>query len=218
MGSCPGRASPRSRLPTCSPGRRWASRTVTPSCWSWPNPCSGRPWSGSSRRAASWSSCRSRGSPISASRTVIGRLSRRPWPPRAAMPERESCSPFTSATPAPTCRGSSACRWMPWASTWSRPTSPSSDQAGRWDWSLAEADYEEARHWGERLQVPDYPKLVELLRQSPLNREQKHEVQRWSSRYAVRLLESAGLDVVYDGEQQRTEMYDWTVKHSLGFE
>src|SRR5207248_1996955 len=68
---------------------------------------------------------------------------------------------------------------------------------------LAEADYEEARHWGERLQVPDYPKLVELLRQSPLSREQKHEIQRWSSRYAVRLLESAGLDVVYDGEQPR---------------
>jgi 5-methyltetrahydropteroyltriglutamate--homocysteine methyltransferase len=83
---------------------------------------------------------------------------------------------------------------------------------------LTEKDYEEARSWGERLRVPDYPKLIELLRQSPLSREQKHEVQRWSSRYAVRLLESAGLDVVYDGEQQRTEMYDWTVKHSLGFE
>src|SRR5207245_9017206 len=81
---------------------------------------------------------------------------------------------------------------------------------------LSEADYEEARRWGERLQVPDHPQLVELLRQGPLNREQKLKVQRWSSHYAVRLLESAGLDVVYDGEQQRTEMYDWTVKHSLG--
>ncbi|HYM50824.1 MAG TPA: hypothetical protein VET65_09680 [Candidatus Limnocylindrales bacterium] len=83
---------------------------------------------------------------------------------------------------------------------------------------LAESDYEEARRWGERLQVPEYPKLIELLRQGPLDREQKHAVQRWSSLYAVRLLESAGLDVVYDGEQQRTEMYDWTIKHSLGFE
>jgi 5-methyltetrahydropteroyltriglutamate--homocysteine methyltransferase len=30
--------------------------------------------------------------------------------------------------------------------------------------------------------------------------------------------ESAGLDVVYDGEQQRTEMYQWAVAHSEGFE
>ena len=30
--------------------------------------------------------------------------------------------------------------------------------------------------------------------------------------------ESAGLDAVYDGEQQRTEMYQWAVAHSNGFE
>ena len=34
----------------------------------------------------------------------------------------------------------------------------------------------------------------------------------------MRLEESAGLDVVYDGEQQRTEMYDWAVSHTNGFE
>jgi len=84
--------------------------------------------------------------------------------------------------------------------------------------ALTDADIEEARSWGERLQVPDYVKLLELLRKTPLDREQKGELQRWSSLYALRLLESAGLDVVYDGEQQRTEMYDWAVSHSEGFE
>jgi 5-methyltetrahydropteroyltriglutamate--homocysteine methyltransferase len=83
---------------------------------------------------------------------------------------------------------------------------------------LTEADVEDARAWGERLKVPDYPKLLELLRQTPLNKEQKTDLQRWSSLYALRLLESAGLDVVYDGEQQRTEMYDWAVSHTKGFE
>ena len=83
---------------------------------------------------------------------------------------------------------------------------------------LQDADLEAARRWGERLEVPDYPALLDLLRKAPLSKEQKYEVQRWSSLYAVRLLESAGLDVVYDGEQQRTEMYDWTVAHSTGFE
>jgi 5-methyltetrahydropteroyltriglutamate--homocysteine methyltransferase len=79
-------------------------------------------------------------------------------------------------------------------------------------------DLEEARAWGERLQVPEYERLLDLLRHTPFNKDQKAELQRWSSLYAVRLEESAGLDVVYDGEQQRTEMYDWAVSHSNGFE
>jgi 5-methyltetrahydropteroyltriglutamate--homocysteine methyltransferase len=83
---------------------------------------------------------------------------------------------------------------------------------------LSEADLEEARAWGERLQVPEYEQLLGLLRHAPFTKEQKAEIQRWSSLYAVRLEESAGLDVVYDGEQQRTEMYDWAVSHTNGFE
>jgi 5-methyltetrahydropteroyltriglutamate--homocysteine methyltransferase len=83
---------------------------------------------------------------------------------------------------------------------------------------LDDKDLEEARVWGERLQVPQYERLLDLLRHAPFDKEQKAELQRWSSLYAVRLEESAGLDVVYDGEQQRTEMYDWAVSHSNGFE
>ena len=83
---------------------------------------------------------------------------------------------------------------------------------------LEEGDVEEARAWGERLQVPDYQDLLELLARSPLDGEQRAEVRRWSSRYGLRLLESAGLDVVYDGEQQRSEMYAWAVAHADGFE
>jgi 5-methyltetrahydropteroyltriglutamate--homocysteine methyltransferase len=83
---------------------------------------------------------------------------------------------------------------------------------------LEEKDFEEARAWGERLQVPEYERLLDLLRHAPFSKEQKAELQRWSSLYAVRLEESAGLDVVYDGEQQRTEMYDWAVSHANGFE
>jgi 5-methyltetrahydropteroyltriglutamate--homocysteine methyltransferase len=83
---------------------------------------------------------------------------------------------------------------------------------------LDDKDIEEARSWGERLQVPEYERLLDLLRHAPFSKEQKAELQRWSSLYAVRLEESAGLDVVYDGEQQRTEMYDWAVSHANGFE
>jgi 5-methyltetrahydropteroyltriglutamate--homocysteine methyltransferase len=80
---------------------------------------------------------------------------------------------------------------------------------------LTDADLEHARTWGERLQVPDYEQLIELLRQDERDAD---EVARWASRYALRLQESAGLEVVWDGEQQRTEMYAWAIAHADGFE
>jgi 5-methyltetrahydropteroyltriglutamate--homocysteine methyltransferase len=84
---------------------------------------------------------------------------------------------------------------------------------------LTEQDVEDARTWGERIGVPEYDRLLDLLERAPLeSKEDRQEVARWSSRYGVRFLESAGLDVVYDGEQQRSEMYAWAVAHANGFE
>jgi 5-methyltetrahydropteroyltriglutamate--homocysteine methyltransferase len=84
---------------------------------------------------------------------------------------------------------------------------------------LEDKALEEARNWGERIGVPGYGELLDLLRQSPLTTpEQKDQVKKWSSRYGLRMQESAGLDAVYDGEQQRTEMYAWAVAHTNGFE
>lgn len=80
-------------------------------------------------------------------------------------------------------------------------------------------DIEEAGSWGKRVGVRGYDELIELLKQTPLTtKEQKDEVKRWSSRYGLGMQESAGLDVVYDGEQQRSEMYAWAVAHTNGFE
>jgi 5-methyltetrahydropteroyltriglutamate--homocysteine methyltransferase len=83
---------------------------------------------------------------------------------------------------------------------------------------LEEKDIEDARRWGEKIGVTRYEELLDLLRRSPLEKPEKDEVKRWSSRYGIRLLESAGLDVVYDGEQQRSEMYAWAVAHTNGFD
>ena len=66
---------------------------------------------------------------------------------------------------------------------------------------LGDGEFEEAGSWGQRLQVPEYERLVDLLHHAPFDKEKKAEIQRWSSLYALRLEESAGLDVVYDGEQ-----------------
>ncbi|HKE49901.1 MAG TPA: hypothetical protein VKE25_00185, partial [Actinomycetes bacterium] len=86
-----------------------------------------------------------------------------------------------------------------------------------------EADIQAAQSWGERLGVPDYPQLVELLRRPehtgrPLTADERAEVRNWSSRYGLRFFSSAGLDVIYDGEQQRSEMYAWAAAHATGFE
>jgi 5-methyltetrahydropteroyltriglutamate--homocysteine methyltransferase len=83
---------------------------------------------------------------------------------------------------------------------------------------VEDADVEDARAWGERLEVPDHGGLLDLLRRAPLDASGRAEVRRWGSRYGVRLLESVGLNVVYDGEQQRSEMYQWAVAHAKGFE
>ena len=84
---------------------------------------------------------------------------------------------------------------------------------------LDERDLQEARAWGERVGVEGHEDLLDLLRRAPLtDPADKAEVKRWSSRYAIRMEESAGLDVVYDGEQQRTEMYAWAVAHATGFD
>ena len=77
------------------------------------------------------------------------------------------------------------------------------------------SDFEHAQNWGEKVDVDGHEELVEKLRRGDAD---KDELGRWASRYALRLLEKAGLEVVFDGEQQRTEMYAWAVDHSNGFE
>jgi 5-methyltetrahydropteroyltriglutamate--homocysteine methyltransferase len=83
---------------------------------------------------------------------------------------------------------------------------------------LEESDFAEAERWGERLEVDGYEQLVELLRLGKFGAAELSDIDDWAARYALALLERAGLDVVYDGEQRRTEMYDHVARHSHGFE
>jgi 5-methyltetrahydropteroyltriglutamate--homocysteine methyltransferase len=80
---------------------------------------------------------------------------------------------------------------------------------------LEEDDFAEAERWGKKLGVEGHEELVEGLRAGSLSRER---IDDWAVVYAIRLLEQAGLDVVYDGEQRRTEMYDHVAAFAQGFE
>ena len=81
---------------------------------------------------------------------------------------------------------------------------------------LEKADVDHARAWGQKLDVDGHEELVELLENGA--EEHVHDVANWSSRYALRLQEKAGIEWVWDGEQQRTEMYAWAIAHANGFE
>ena len=84
---------------------------------------------------------------------------------------------------------------------------------------VEERDIEEAQKWGERLGVEPIEELIEILREREgFTDEEEQKIQDFSALYGIRLLESAGLDVVYDGEQRRSEMYDHAVSHARGFE
>jgi 5-methyltetrahydropteroyltriglutamate--homocysteine methyltransferase len=83
---------------------------------------------------------------------------------------------------------------------------------------LEDSDLAEAERWGKRLEVDGYGELLELLRRGDFGDSELSQIDDWAARYGLALLERAGLDVVYDGEQRRTEMYDHVARHARGFE
>jgi 5-methyltetrahydropteroyltriglutamate--homocysteine methyltransferase len=85
--------------------------------------------------------------------------------------------------------------------------------AGR---SLAPQDLTEAEQWGKRLGV-DTEDLAETLRKPRLTEADKDRIVDASALFGLRFLETAGLDIVYDGEQRRSEMYQAAVEHIEGF-
>jgi len=73
----------------------------------------------------------------------------------------------------------------------------------------------ETEYWGRVLGVEEYQVLLEKLRRGEFAAE---ELRDWASLYALRLHEAAGLDVVWDGEQKRIEMYEHAMRQVGGVE
>ena len=68
---------------------------------------------------------------------------------------------------------------------------------------FTQKDIDDAIYWGTKLGLYHEP-LLALLKKKTLTEKDKEEVMLWASRYALRLIEHAGVDVVYDGEQNRS--------------
>lgn len=77
-------------------------------------------------------------------------------------------------------------------------------------------DIDELLWWAKKLDV-DYQPLVKLLKRKKFGKKTKKQIQQWASLFAIKMEEKAGLDIVYDGEQQRSEMYHYPITHSQGF-
>lgn len=79
---------------------------------------------------------------------------------------------------------------------------------------LNERDIAEARNWGAKLNV-----LVDekLLAKKEKTKEDIAAIRDLSSLMAIRFFEKAGLDIVYDGEQKRVEMYQHAIQNTNGF-
>lgn len=76
----------------------------------------------------------------------------------------------------------------------------------------------QAKTEGKRLGIDAKPLESLLSKRKGFDKDEKKVIKQWASRYSLAYLEQAGLDIVYDGEETRTEMYDWPVSHSDGFE
>ncbi|MHB8604640.1 MAG: uroporphyrinogen decarboxylase/cobalamine-independent methonine synthase family protein [Thermoplasmatota archaeon] len=84
------------------------------------------------------------------------------------------------------------------------------------DGPLSKIDVADALDWGQRLKVERVDELVRLLEKTNRSPADKETIREISSLYAIRFFESAGLDIVYDGEQRRTEMYEGAANHVEG--
>ncbi len=76
------------------------------------------------------------------------------------------------------------------------------------------ADLAELDRWAGQLGIEDTRELKTLLASDHPDRER---VRDWAALFLIRLQEAAGLDVVYDGEARRIEMYEYAARRIAGF-
>ncbi len=82
---------------------------------------------------------------------------------------------------------------------------------------LKEEDIEDANYWSKFLGI-EGDELIDILnKKRNFDDEEKQKIIYYSSLFATKLLEKAGLDVVYDGEQHRVEMYEYPIRKIEGF-
>ncbi len=82
---------------------------------------------------------------------------------------------------------------------------------------IKDEDIEDAKYWANFLNLK-VDELFDILnKRKDFNDQEKQKIIYYSSLFATKLLEKAGLDIVYDGEQHRVEMYEYPIRRIDGF-
>lgn len=84
--------------------------------------------------------------------------------------------------------------------------------------TFSKEEIAEAVNWGQRLGIENLEELVKILTKGARTPADKKALIQWSAKFAIRFFEAAGLDVVFDGEQWRSEMYEHVIRNVEGFE
>jgi len=82
---------------------------------------------------------------------------------------------------------------------------------------VEQADRDHLTSWSRVIGFENEAEVASILSQ-PRTTEAEARLRNLASLFAIRFLESAGLDYVYDGEANRIEMYEHPIRNSLGFE
>ncbi|RJS77147.1 hypothetical protein CW667_04070 [Candidatus Bathyarchaeota archaeon] len=82
---------------------------------------------------------------------------------------------------------------------------------------LSAEEISEAISWGEKLGIANLKQFVQVLRAKDSPKRRK-AIREWSAKFAIKFFEKAGLDVVFDGEQWRSEMYEHFIRRVAGFQ
>lgn len=82
---------------------------------------------------------------------------------------------------------------------------------------LSRKEISEAVEWGRRLGIENTENLIKILTKHEKTAEDRRTILQWSALYAIRFFETAGLDIIFDGEQWRSEMYEHIIRNVEGF-
>ncbi len=79
-------------------------------------------------------------------------------------------------------------------------------------------DFQEIDYWTKKVNLGEKTRneLIELLKYN-LDEESEQKIREISALYAIKLQETAGLDLVFNGEQWRSEMYQNPISNLNGF-
>ena len=81
---------------------------------------------------------------------------------------------------------------------------------------LDQSDLNHLQKWSESSGFEGKDEALEILSQTK-TKEKELRLRQLASLFGIRFLESSGLDVVYDGEANRIEMYEHAIKNANGF-